>query len=287
MTLGGRLSQSDIARQSGQYRVIDPRNSCPQTLNITLFFDGTNNNDDPNNDQWRDSRKKTHTNVARLRNVALNDMENGNFRLYAQGVGTPFPDIGEEVYTQDGKALAKGFNQRCVWGYAQVLNSVYHAITRSTFRELIAKSDLKTFCNNGARNDTTAMKAAVHRLSVAHKQAFDESRYPSTVRQVWINVIGFSRGAAAARAFVNRLVNHWAPGGSLSEMSGKYAIPYQVNFMGLFDTVASVGLPDSTRSAVNLNMFDGHSDFCADGGLDIPDSVRFCYHAISIHEQRM
>jgi len=70
-------------------------------------------------------------------------------------------------------------------------------------------------------------------------------------------------------------------------MSGKYAIPYQVNFMGLFDTVASVGLPDSTRSAVDLNMFDGHSGFCADGGLDIPDSVRFGYHAISIHEQRM
>ena len=286
MTEGGRLHESDAAYSTGRMLVVDPQMSCPQTLNITLFFDGTNNNDDPANG-WRDSLKNTHTNIARLRNVALNDTENGNFRLYVQGVGTPFPDIGEPIYTQNGKALAKGFNERCVWGYAQVLNSVYYAITKSKFRELIVKADLKTFCEKGAYNDLTSMKDAVHRLSVAHKQAFDESRHPSTVRQVWINAIGFSRGAAGARAFVNRLVNEWAPGGNLSEMSGKYAIPYQVNFMGLFDTVASVGLPDSTRSAVDLNMFDGHSGFCAGNGLEIPGSVRFCYHAISIHEQRM
>jgi hypothetical protein len=107
------------------------------------------------------------------------------------------------------------------------------------------------------------------------------------VKQIWINVIGFSRGAAGARAFVQKLLNEWAPGGRLGEQTGKYALPYQVNFMGLFDTVASVGLPDSVRPALNLKRFDGHSDFAEKGGLGIPEQVRFCVHAFSIHEQRM
>lgn len=116
MTDGGRLSQSERAEQTGRCLVVDPKMSCPQALNITLFFDGTNNNDDPNTPH-PDSLGKTHTNVARLRNVALTDPENGIFRLYAQGVGTPFPDIGEEIYSQDGKALAKAIREpsgRCL-----------------------------------------------------------------------------------------------------------------------------------------------------------------------------
>ncbi|HTR07808.1 MAG TPA: hypothetical protein VMJ11_14400 [Paraburkholderia sp.] len=136
---------------------------------MTLFFDGTNNNDDPGNTTWRDSLKKTHTNVARLRNMAILERNKGIFWSYAPGVGTPFPEIGETIDTQDGKALAKGFNQRCVWRYAQLLNSVYFAITKDPDRSIVHNTDLKKFRDNGARNDTTAMKAAVHRLSVAHQ----------------------------------------------------------------------------------------------------------------------
>ena len=70
-------------------------------------------------------------------------------------------------------------------------------------------------------------------------------------------------------------------------MGGKYAIPYQVNFMGLFDTVASVGLPDSTRATLDVGLFAGHEAFAGNGAMDIPPQVRFCRHAFSIHEQRM
>ncbi len=133
----------------------------------------------------------------------------------------------------------------------------------------------------------TGFDQHIQRLSVAHKQAVDEGAWPRTVRQVWINVIGFSRGAAGARAFVHKLINKWAPNGNLANQTGKYAIPYQVNFMGLFDTVASVGLPDSVRTVADVDMFAGHHAFASGGALDIPDKVRFCWHAISIHEQRM
>jgi hypothetical protein len=64
----------------------------------------------------------------------------------------------------------------------------------------------------GAYGDMQGFERHVHRLGIAHRQALEESRWPNTGKQIWINVIGFSRGAAAARAFVHKLVNEWAPG---------------------------------------------------------------------------
>lgn len=283
----GRLSQSDDAWMTGLMRVIDAKMSCAPTLHITLFFDGTNNNDAEDN-LWRDSKKHTHTNVARLFNAALHEPNNGIFKSYIPGVGTPFPQIGEPLYSTEGKALAEGFNQRCVWGYTRVLNAVYNAIASDKTRSLIPDdADAQRLCDAGARDNMQGFKEPVHRLGVAHRQAVDESAWPRTVKQIWINVIGFSRGAAGARAFVHKLVNEWAPGGRLGDQTGKYALPYQVNFMGLFDTVASVGLPDSGRSVANFSWIDGHSGFASKGGLAVPDQVQFCVHAFSIHEQRM
>jgi Uncharacterized alpha/beta hydrolase domain (DUF2235) len=285
---GGRLSkkEADAAWATGVCRVMDPKMSCPKTLHITLFFDGTNNNDDRSNPH-RDSLNYTHTNVARLFKAAVADNSRGIFPFYIPGVGTPLRDIGELLYTSKGKAFADGFAARCVLGYVHVLNAVYQSIVSDKTRGLIDHSEVRSLCDNGANDKMAVFNPYVRRLGVAHEQAVDESAFPRTVRKIWINVIGFSRGAAAARVFVHKLINEWAPGGKLGEQSGKYALPYQVNFMGLFDTVASVGLPDSTRAVVNVGSFDGHFAFASGGSLDIPESAQFCYHAFSIHEQRM
>jgi hypothetical protein len=287
MPESGRLAQSDDAWMTGLMRVMDAKMACQQTINITLFFDGTNNNDAEDN-LWRDSKQSTHTNVARLYNAGLHVPHRGIFKSYIPGVGTPFPQIGESIYSTEGKAFATGFNQRCVWAYTRVLNAVYNAIASDKSRSLIPDGpDARKLCDAGARDDMQGFKLHLDRLGVAHKQAIDEGAWPRAVKQIWINVIGFSRGAASARAFAHKLINEWAPGGKLGDQTGKYALPYHVNFMGLFDTVASVGFPDSVRSAVNLGFFHGHSDFAANGALDIPEQVRFCVHAFSIHEQRM
>jgi hypothetical protein len=185
-----------------------------------------------------------------------------------------------------GKAMAEGFGPRCVWGYTRLLNAVYWAIASDKTRILI-QDDAKWLCEAGANGDMTGFKGPVDRLGTAHRQAFDEGDFPRTVTQVWINVIGFSRGAACARAFVHKLINEWAPRGNLTTETGRYAISYTVNFMGLFDTVASVGLPDSTRPLLNLKRIAGHGGFAGDGAMAIPKGVRFCWHAFSIHEQRM
>lgn len=103
-----------------------------------------------------------------------------------------------------------------------------------------------------------------------------------SIKKVWVNVFGFSRGAAGARVFVNRLINTWAPGGMIAG-----AIPYEVNFLGIFDTVASVGLPDTVTAAIDIADLDGHWVWTANGALNIPASVKKCVHFFSIHEQRM
>lgn len=286
---GGRLqlSQSEDAFKLGSLRMHDETRSCQQTLQISLFFDGTNNNDAADN-PLRDSNNRTHTNVARLFNVAHEDIDNGIYKFYIAGVGTPLPEIGEKTYLQMGKAMAKGFNSRCVLGYVRVLNAVYRSIAPDRTLALIPPAKAKTLCDAAANGDMSGFDEPLQTLGVTHKLAVDADHPPGTIRKIWINVIGFSRGAAGARAFVHKLVNNWAPRGNLAKkFDGKYALPYQVNFLGLFDTVASVGPPDSTRATVDIGSFDGHFAFANDGAMRIPDSVRYCVHAFSIHEQRM
>ncbi|TCW85051.1 hypothetical protein C5O80_07380 [Burkholderia sp. SRS-46] len=292
---GGRLplSQSEDAFKLGALRMHDETRSCQQTLQISLFFDGTNNNDAPDNpsdasgNPLRDSINRTHTNVARLFNITIHDPDNGISKFYIPGVGTPLPEIGEMTYLQMGKAMAEGFNARCVLGYIRVLNAVYYAIAPDKTLPLISRDKAKTLCDAAANGDLSGFDEPVQTLGVTHKLAVDANHPPGTIKKIWINVIGFSRGAAGARAFVHKLVNNWAPGGNLVKFGGKYALQYQVNFLGLFDTVASVGPPDSTRATVDIGSFDGHFAFANDGAMRIPDSVRYCVHAFSIHEQRM
>lgn len=73
-----------------------------------------------------------------------------------------------------------------------------------------------------------------------------------------IDIIGFSRGAALALEFAN-MVN-----------DEKQGAP--VRFVGLWDTVASFGLPGN-----RINI--GHK-------LTLPDNVEHCFHAMSLDERR-
>ena len=73
-----------------------------------------------------------------------------------------------------------------------------------------------------------------------------------------VDIIGFSRGAALALHFANQ-VQEEQPGA-------------EVRFLGLWDTVASFGLPGN-----DLNI-GWH--------LTLPDNVKKCYHAMALDERR-
>lgn len=73
-----------------------------------------------------------------------------------------------------------------------------------------------------------------------------------------VHIIGFSRGAALALDFANE-VNE--------EMNGA-----EVRFVGVWDTVASFGIPGN-----NLNI---------GWQLSLPPNVKRCYHAMALDERR-
>ena len=97
------------------------------------------------------------------------------------------------------------------------------------------------------------------------------------ITHIQVSVFGFSRGAAEARAFCNWLVEICdKKDGGLKLAS----IPLTIDFLGVFDTVASVGLADSFPLPVS-----GHFDW-ADGTMRVPQKVARCLHLVAAHEIR-
>jgi hypothetical protein len=88
-----------------------------------------------------------------------------------------------------------------------------------------------------------------------------------------LDIFGFSRGAAAARHFVNEVQR-------LNKQDPKYfgGPQLQVRFLGLFDTVGSIGMPgDNSQKLYTGEEFN----------LDInPNAVQHVYQLTAKHEQR-
>ncbi|HFT8006137.1 DUF2235 domain-containing protein [Burkholderia sp. EMB26] len=309
----GRLAEGEAARLMGKSALAGEPQGCPQVLHVNLFFDGTNNNK-----EWdvKDEKRPTHSNVARLFNACSDDRAAGEYRFYLAGVGTPFREIGETAFSSEGKAFALGFGMRVAWGYTRLLNALHEAMAGDILlydpeaRALCASIDADVIASNGTMNRIVGGISQVSRTArfletgsrmyygyksrtklerlngelsaLQKKHSGPGGQLNRSIKKVWVNVFGFSRGAAGARVFVNRLINTWAPAGMIAG-----SIPYEVNFLGIFDTVASVGLPDTATAAVNLLDLDGHWAWTAEGALNIPASVKKCVHFFSIHEQRM
>ncbi|WP_328823244.1 phospholipase effector Tle1 domain-containing protein [Pseudomonas protegens] len=91
-----------------------------------------------------------------------------------------------------------------------------------------------------------------------------------------LNVIGFSRGAAQARAFTNEVIDRGVPRlDSQWKTTDDYLIPpgeAQINKLAIFDTVASYGIP-ITESHVRKN-------------LEISNNVKSTTHLVAMHEYR-
>lgn len=115
------------------------------------------------------------------------------------------------------------------------------------------------------------------RLALAEADFRDRLKANHKVTRIDIAVFGFSRGAALARAFVNRLLKqcemrHGVPFWPCPTAVDGEAAPLHIRFLGLFDTVESVGLPGH-----NLN---------SDMWMRIPDQVERCFHIAAGHELR-
>lgn len=90
-----------------------------------------------------------------------------------------------------------------------------------------------------------------------------------TINTVHVAVFGFSRGATLARAFVNRLAREAKQHDAQWVRDGARL---RIYFLGVFDTVASVGLPRD------------HNTYAKE--LGIPSIVERCVHLVAGHELR-
>ncbi|PLC05063.1 hypothetical protein CY658_14780 [Variovorax sp. RO1] len=285
---------------------------CNKELHFGFFFDGTNNN------RIRDTPTKSQSNVARLYDV-FDDAPAENARIYAAGVGTPFReevgDSGLGAAANAGLGAGWGGEARINWALLQLHDSLYRYFFRgSNFSASLGTSDLATVKKMSA--DVNMSPGAIRNLGKSEVQMLREvgltekvgNIFDTTVtpvrdkarrdilrerrQQLWnklgslvqqrkpklerlcISVFGFSRGAAEARAFCNWLTDALDPDYTLA------GLKVEVVFLGIFDTVASVGMAQSAL------IRDGHDAWGRPKDLAIPGYVQRCVHLVSGHEVR-
>lgn len=302
---------------------------CQIPVNVGLFFDGTNNHMERDRDGKRvpvpltkeekqeakrkakaeglpyeepqpapvpdvpiTQEKHSHSNVARLFEAFLWDKQaQGYHPFYIQGVGTPFPKIGEPTESQEGKAFAKGGLPRIVWGIFQVMNAIHLTLFggKSALYEDIEVGQLaQAYGREVGRTEpgSERMEPLKHEDWFAPhltklKAALDAKPKPA-IPSVSVSVFGFSRGGAEAVAFCH-LFNRLLKGGKLAGIAAR------IQFVGLFDVVASVGGSASVAKTMPLPgaLFDGHWSWANDVDEPLPGCVEKAVHLIAAHELRM
>lgn len=93
------------------------------------------------------------------------------------------------------------------------------------------------------------LEFALDRLDKFLERPLARAKAPgNAIKEINIAVFGFSRGAALARAFVNMVMEQRCSLGGDQWKLKAGSWPVRFRFLGLFDTVASVGLPMSSNT---------------------------------------
>jgi hypothetical protein len=196
-------------------------------------------------------------------------------KAYIPGVGTKFPEIGETestgVIPMLGKGGALGGAARIYWGLIQAINVMHRYVMKQV--PIIPDDEAGKLCQ-GEHLESFGMedlKKYVNKLANVLRD-----NKPS-VTMLTISVFGFSRGAAQARAFCNSFYKLCKPQGNDYTLAG---VPVRIIFLGLFDTVATVGV-----AGADLLNSDGHQSW-ATGNLRVHPAIKKCVHFVAAHEVR-
>lgn len=223
---------------------------CEIGLQMGIFFDGTENN------IYKHRETGAHTNVARLYEIYE---ESGGIRaVYVPGIGTPCPEIGENNPKLLGSAIADGGMERIWYAFFLVINTIYfYAKGKPYFNEKNIITAIKSKLLLVSCNDEEGKVVDLFRHEKSQKNSrmikkdkkklaefvFGDlskriecllQNHKPAVKELHLDIFGFSRGAAQARVFCNLL-------NTVME-NGKFCgVTIRIRFLGLFDTVASVG----------------------------------------------
>ena len=258
--------------------------TCAQSLHVSLYFDGTNNNEP------YDTKIATPphpSNIARLFHAGLRGHENGYFSYYIPGVGTPFPDINELDFSTRGLATAHRGEDRINWALIMIVWALNFAFTKQPLDTAITGGKLKSMSTTWPLTELGRQSRRRAIMSLLEPLRLRGNKVLPKVLKIKLFVYGFSRGAAEARTFVTWLTELFdTPEGCELPEQTLIGIPISIEFLGLLDTVASVGVARASPFA------DGHMDW-ADGTQPLPDAKRFpgfikdCRHFVAAHEQRL
>lgn len=284
--------------------------TCTKTLNISLCFDGTGNN--INNDLY-EAVPAHPTNIARMFRASIGEGVAGGtghtgskarrlidesgagigeyYKYYIPGVGTPFAEIGDLDYTWLGQGFGLHGEERINWALLMLVDGLRRALKLPRLDNVAMSSAVLAMTSmpgmesiTGQTNRSRELSKQLRTLYQPLKFAINQpvAGHPKLLG-IRLFIYGFSRGAAAARAFVswlNRLlIEH---DGGLGLKVNDLWLPVSVEYLGVIDTVASVGLADIVPGA------QGHMAW-ADGTQQLPSNnlVKRCLHIVASHEQRL
>lgn len=244
----------------GVLLVSDTAEPCKLALQFSFFFDGTRNHKE------EDRPTGSHSNVARLFDACTENELNCQFRFYVQGVGTPCPEIGEiEPHPDGAKAGVMGW-ERLRYAMVFLCNRLAFVLNK---QRIVPESNAAIAKAVSSDRNIADWRRQIERMKI-------ERSGKVSIESITFDLFGFSRGATAARAFLNLVRKHFGDG--KNEFCG---IPLRVRFMGLFDTVASVGMADSYPFRV-----EGHQYWGDEWLLKIPAEVEQCVQMSAAHEGR-
>lgn len=296
---------------------------CQQDIHVGVFFDGTNNNkfrDTPGFAQSNvarlyevypgtpakqeaptlkpkvlagdktSERPRFPDQVFESESIPKSDFSYYR-KIYIPGNGTPMPNIADDGGFVDrtlGLAFAYKGEERLQWALLQLVNQVYAAVfgnpatpsidlSSTTMRSVLKPPDPFTV----VRYATEFINSPVERL-LADLEMKLAKKLPLRgdsphLRKIRLSVFGFSRGATLARAWVNLVNQHFG-----SSLSG---IPLQIDFLGLFDSVASVGM-GAAFPKLGKKPFLGRFSWGGPDQMVVPECVKRCVHLVAAHEVR-
>lgn len=248
-----------------------PFQDCRDVVHIAVFFDGTGNNrkadgegKDENGKDIAAAESKKWSNVARMYEGAEDEPGKAVYKIYVSGIGTKYNGKAvnwldsPNVWIEDnlkGLGFGGGGDRRLYQGDDNVNDRLRDALITN------AKA-LGGQVSKYATENTTKSFQEVNAALSKHR----------LIKVINVSIFGFSRGAALARAFSNRIVNSCEPEGEVLLYQG---YPLTIRFMGVFDTVASFGLP-----SVNVKLPFVEKD------LTVPVQVERCVHYVAGNEVR-
>jgi hypothetical protein len=280
-----RAAPKDGIKRADSASVLDPGN-CEMNVNVGIFFDGTGNN------READTPKFKHSNIVRLWGAYLDKPADGYYRIYIPGVGTEFLDIREKGTSVWGAGFGIGCEGRVLYALLRLFNVIHQAACNS--QPLISKKQISALCCNrwnpldnadveelaklgqssgllmaGGNGTADREKILLSLVSLLRTRLLVAK---PRVKECFIDVFGFSRGAAQARVFcswLNRILDN-------DTLAG---VSIQIRFLGIMDTVAAAGIAESIAG-------NGHGGWAEPANLRISPSIGNCVHMVAMHELR-